>query len=64
MAGGDEDVDTGTGNIENAGAVNILYGSSNGLSATSPRPDQIWTQNSPDVNGVAEDQDFFGTSLS
>ncbi len=59
-----EDVDTGAGTIIDAGAVNVLYGSSNGLSATSPRPDQIWTQSSPDVNDLAEASDFFGRSLS
>ncbi len=59
-----EDVDTGAGTIINAGAVNVLYGSSNGLSATSPRPDQIWTQSTTDVNDLAETDDFFGSSLS
>jgi FG-GAP repeat len=60
-----EDVDTGTGTIANAGAVNVLYGSSNGLSATSPpRPDQIWTQSTPNVNGGSEEFDKFGDSLS
>jgi FG-GAP repeat len=59
-----EDVDTGTGTIANAGAVNVLYGSSNGLSATSLRPDQIWTQSSTDVNDVSEADDLFGASVS
>jgi hypothetical protein len=59
-----EDVETGEQNIVNAGAINILYGSSNGLSATSPRPDQFWTQDSPDVNDVPEEGDLFGSSLS
>jgi FG-GAP repeat len=51
------------GENEGAGAVNVLYGSSNGLSATSPRSDQLWTQNSPDVNDVSEASDNFGSSL-
>ena len=59
-----EDVDTGRGTIGEAGAVNVLYGSSNGLSATSPRSDQFWTQDSPDVNDVPEEGDLFGSSLS
>jgi hypothetical protein len=59
-----EDVDTGRGTIGEAGAINVLYGSSNGLSATSPRPDQFWTQDSPDVNDVPEEGDLFGSSLS
>jgi hypothetical protein len=60
----DEDVDTGTGTIENAGAVSVLYSSSNGLSATSPRPDQFWTQSTSDVNDVSELEDNFGSALS
>ena len=59
-----EDVDTGRGTIGEAGAINVLYGSSNGLSATSSRPDQFWTQDSPDVNDVPEEGDLFGSSLS
>jgi FG-GAP repeat len=59
-----EDVETGEQNIVNAGAINILYGSSNGLSATSPTPDQFWTQDSPHVNDVPEEGDLFGSSLS
>ncbi len=59
-----EDVDTGGGTFVDAGAVNILYGSSNGLSATSPRPDQIWTQSTTDVNDLAETDDAFGWSLA
>lgn len=46
-----------------AGAVNVIYGSARGLSATAT-PDQIWTQDSPDVEGVALVFDFFGTTLA
>ncbi len=60
----EEDVVTGAGNQVGAGAVNVLYGSSSGLSATSPRPDQIWTQSTPDVNDVSEISDSFGDSLA
>jgi hypothetical protein len=59
-----EDVDTGRGTIGEAGAINVLYGSSNGLSATSLTPNQFWTQDSPDVNDVPEEGDLFGSSLS
>ena len=52
------------GSIEQAGAVNVLYGSSSGLSATSPKPDQFWTQDSTDVNDVSEVADEFGRSLT
>ena len=48
------------GSIENAGAVNVLYGSNSGLRATN---DQIWHQNSNGVRGVAEEGDLFGASL-
>jgi hypothetical protein len=44
---------------EDAGAVSVLYGSAGGLQATSP-DDQVWHQNSPGVEGGAEDFDFFG----
>ncbi len=45
----------------NGGAVNILYGSSAGLSATG---NQLWHQNSPDIVGVAEEGDRFGAALA
>ncbi len=51
------------GQVGNAGAVNVLYGSSSGLSATSPRPDQFWTQETADVNEAAEPNDKFGRAL-
>ena len=56
----DEDV----GSIENAGAVEVIYGSSSGLSATSPRAYQFWTQNSADVIDLSEVDDEFGSSLA
>jgi NADPH:quinone reductase-like Zn-dependent oxidoreductase len=46
------------------GAVNVIYGSGNGLSATAARPDQLWTQDSANVNGTAEQDDQFGFSLA
>ena len=56
------------GNISNAGAVNVIYGSLGGLWSTvisgSGRTDQIWTQNSPGIEDDAEDGDFFGHSLA
>jgi len=48
---------------DNASGVNVIYGSSNGLSATSPRPDLFWTQSATDVNDSAEIDDNFGESL-
>lgn len=60
-----EDVNHNT--IDFAGAVHVIYGTAQGLSATgfggAGRADQLFTQNSPDVQGVAEEADFFGWSL-
>jgi hypothetical protein len=50
------------GSAAGAGAVNILYGSSAGLRATSPS-DQLWTQNSAGVDNSAGASDGFGSSL-
>jgi hypothetical protein len=55
-----EDID----NLEDAGAVNVIYGSSGGLSATAVLPDQFWTQNSTDIEDVPQAEDYFGYSLS
>ena len=52
-----EDVD---GNLD-AGAVNVLYGSATGLTASG---DQFWTQNSTGVLDDAEAGDAFGSSLA
>jgi hypothetical protein len=52
------------GTISDAGSVEVIYGSSSGLSALSPRVDQFWTQESTNVNDVAEANDQFGHSLT
>jgi hypothetical protein len=57
------------GNIRSAGAVNVIYGSSDGLSAReltigNGRDDQIWTQNSTDIEDDAETGDEFGSALA
>ena len=57
------------GNITQAGAVNVIYGSSDGLSSVrlapgNGRADQIWTQNSPNIEDLAEEADFFGSALA
>ena len=46
---------------QNAGAVNVLYGSGNGLSAVG---NQYWLQSTPGVNGFSEANDRFGTALA
>ena len=46
---------------KNAGLVNVLYGSGSGLIGDD---DQIWTQDSTDIAGGAEDGDLFGFPLA
>jgi hypothetical protein len=45
----------------NAGAINVLYGSATGLSATG---NQFWSQNSPGILDTAEEWELFGTTLA
>jgi hypothetical protein len=53
--------DEAVGMAINAGAVNVIYGSSDGLTAVG---DQIWHQEIADVEGVAEENDSFGDALA
>jgi hypothetical protein len=46
--------------ITNAGAVNVIYGSEGGLTATG---NQLWSQDSPGVPNSAEERDHFGLAL-
>lgn len=57
------------GVVVDAGAVNVLYGSSSGLRDTpasdgTGRTDQLWQQNSINVDGNSEPGDIFGFSLA
>ena len=68
---GDDDLAIGApgesiGPLVAAGAVNVIYGgaASTGLAPTNSPGDQLWHQDSPGVNGVAEAGDFFGVSLA
>ncbi len=45
------------GTVNNAGAVNVIYGSSSGLASTG---NQFWHQDSPNILEVVEEGDFFG----
>jgi len=49
------------GAVNNAGAVNVIYGASGGLNAAS---DQIWDQDSTGVVDLCETSDIFGTALA
>jgi hypothetical protein len=49
--------------FDDAGAVTVLYGGSGGLQAASP-DDQFWHQDTGNVDGAAEADDEFGTSLA
>jgi hypothetical protein len=57
------------GTIRNAGAVNVIYGTNGGLSATDSTPfaiwstDDLWHQNRPGIKGGAETGDSFGAAL-
>jgi hypothetical protein len=54
------------GSIQGAGAVNIIYGSDNGLTATDPAvpASQFWSQDSPSVADTAEPNEGFGRALA
>ena len=47
--------------VKYAGGVNVLYGSSRGLTTTG---NQLWTQDSPGVKDAAEEFDRFGSALA
>lgn len=49
------------GSVSYAGAVHVLYGSANGLSTAG---DQMFTESTSGVAGVAEDADLFGAELA
>ena len=54
------------GEVFAAGSVHVIYGSSAGLDATgtSVPDDQVWSQDSMNVEEVAEDDDDFGEVLA
>jgi hypothetical protein len=58
MAVGVPGEDVGT--IDGAGAINVIYGSALGLNKNG---DQLWTQDSAGIEGVAEAKDQFGNAL-
>ena len=56
------------GNVRDAGAVNVIYGSATGLTvgggSTGVPRNQFWHQNSPGVLEAAGTDDYFGWSLA
>jgi hypothetical protein len=52
------------GAVVDAGAVNVLYGSSAGLGATAPIVDQFWHQDAAGVEDAVQPGDVFGWSLA
>ena len=55
--GADGDV---VGGVDQAGGVNVIYGSAGGLTATG---NQLWTQDSAGIPGEPRVGDFLGNSL-
>ena len=55
-----EDIDSGASEILNAGAVNVIYGTSSGLASSG---DQVWHQGVSGVPGGLEDGDGFLMTL-
>ena len=53
----------GVGSPSQAGAVEVLFGTASGLQATAPA-DQFIDQDTTDVRGVAETNDWFGDALA
>lgn len=52
------------GTKSDAGAVQVMYGSSIGLDAFGPPKNQFIHQDTPGIIGLAEEDDFFGASLA
>ena len=53
----------GVGNVRDAGAVNVIYFNPGANTLSFPN-NQLWTQDSPEVEDVAEAGDQFGSALA
>jgi len=51
-------------NIVDAGAVNVIYGSAQGLHIDAALPNQFWHQDKRKIADSAEEDDRFGTTLA
>jgi len=61
---GYDDLAVGAFVEDNTGAVNVIYGSANGLHQWLGRTNQLWTQNSPGMFDSAEAGDLFGREVA
>ena len=52
------------GDIDDAGAVHVIYGSADGSDTSNPLQTQFWTQDSPGVADSVEPDDRFGGALA
>lgn len=48
----------------NVGGVVVIYGTDHGLDPNAAQEAEIWSQDSPGVQGVSEDDDYFGSALA
>ena len=48
----------------NVGGVVVIYGTDHGLDVDAAQPAEVWSQDSDGVQGVSEDDDDFGSSLT
>jgi hypothetical protein len=48
----------------NVGGVVVVYGTAHGLDPNAAQDAQIWSQDTPGVQGVSEDDDYFGSALA
>jgi hypothetical protein len=53
--------DENVGDVSQAGGVNVLYGTANGLRSNGA---QLWDQSTPGVPGVPEEEESFGASIA
>ncbi len=51
-------------NIEQAGAVNILFGNTGENSGLTAVGNEFWNQDSPEIKGRSEESEYFGSALA
>lgn len=48
----------------NVGGLVVIYGTAHGLDPNAAQEAEVWSQDSPGVQGVSEDDDYFGSALA